>query len=281
MVLVNNVGPHYFSTMKIALLAGREFTAADTEKSPPVAIVNEAFARRFWPGQSALGRQLRAAGARPRELGPPVEVVGVVRDSKYYSLGEEPQPILYQSLGQAYSPELVLLIATTVPAPALINSVRQKLLNIDSALAADVRAMEENVETAFLPSRIAVLLTGTFGFVGLLLASAGVYGLIAYTAGQRRKEIGIRMAIGAEQSSIVRMVVRKAIVLSAYGLAAGTVFSAALAQVVKTFLIGVGAADPLTYSLSGIVVLGVAMAASLVPAVRAAKINPIETLRSE
>jgi ABC-type antimicrobial peptide transport system permease subunit len=163
----------------------------------------------------------------------------------------------------------------------MTDLVRRTLLNIDNTLLLDVKVIAENLEVGLLPARVAAGLTGPFGLLGLILASAGIYALVAFTVGQRRKEIGIRMAVGAGKGAVLRMILRKGMVLAVAGMAVGFVFSLGVSQLMRSFLIGIAPADPVTFVFAAIVIVAVAAMASWIPARRAAQIDPMETLRNE
>jgi len=278
---LNVVGPRYFETMGIPLLAGREFNSQDSEGAPFVVIVNETMARRFWQGpQSALGRRMRIE-ERGNVLSPYYEVVGVAKDSKYRSLGEEPQSFFYVSALQDYR-QMMVLHARTVGDPSLLRSaVRDRVLALDKGFMVEVATMRENLAASFLPARVAAIALGLVGLFGLSLAVVGMYGVISYAVSRRTGEIGLRMALGAESRDILRLVIGQGLRLTLIGVGVGATLALALSRLLSRLLIGVSAADPVTFLTVPLLLTAVAIFACWIPARRATKVDPMIALRCE
>jgi predicted permease len=272
-ITTNEVTPDYFALLGLEPLAGRVFHESDDERGRPVAVVNETMARRFWPGQEATGRQIRWPTG-----GTPIEVVGVVPDVRYATLGEEPAPYMYLPLAQDYAPAVTLHVRTAgEPAlPELVGEIRA----LDPDLAVfDPRSMQESVDQALWGARTAASLLPGFGLLALLLAATGVYAVTSQLLAQRRRELGLRVALGATPSSILSLVLRQSGRVVAAGLVVGSVLGLAALRLVEGLLYGVAPAQA-ALSLVGPALLGVAaLVASLVPARAAARMDPLATLR--
>jgi predicted permease len=280
LMYVNAVGPGHFKTLKIPLLRGRDFTDLDTAAAPNVAIVNETMAARFWPGKDAIGQRLLPleSDAAPADA---LVVVGVVRDSKYVTIGEEPRVFMYRPLGQAYTSQVTLLVrGAGAPADA-IAIVKREMHALDGGLALfGVSSLDEAISISLVPARIAGALLGTLGLFALVLAALGVYGVLSFLVRARTREIGIRVAIGATPRAVVTMVVRQAMIWTVTGMAIGLVLAAVAARLLGAVLYGVSPADPLTFG-SVIVLLGaVAGLAAVIPALRASRLDPLVALRA-
>lgn len=276
-VFANTVDNGYFETMAVPILRGRNFRESDTEGAPLVALVNDALARKYWPNQDALGKRFWLNDAQ----GPLVEIAGVVRNAKYLWLGESPTPFLYLPLAQHPQSRMTLMAQSIGDAASLVAPLRQMVREIDANQPVyNVRTMSE---LYLMRDNIAVMINevvGTMGLVGLLLAMVGLYGLMAYTVSRRTREIGIRMAIGADQSSVVRMVMRQGLTLAVIGLAIGLVGSF-FAEAGVQAIFGGTKQDPLAYLIVVPVLLAVTMVAAWVPARRASRVDPTRALRFE
>jgi predicted permease len=271
-------GPGFFETFRLPLRQGRAFEERDGAGAPLVAIVNESFARRYWPGQDPLGRQLRMRG----EQAPPMEVIGVARDGKYRTLGEEPRPFFYVPLLQDYDPSVTLVARTQGPPAELAALLPRRLAAVDPRVPAfDVKTMDEHLRFALLPARLAAAVLGLFGTVALLLAALGLYGVMSYVVSQRRREVGIRIALGARRSDVIRMVLGHGMRLTLIGAACGLVAAVALTRLVAGLLYGISPTDPWTLGSVTAVLAAVAFLACLVPARRAAGVDPVVALRFE
>ncbi len=269
------VTPGYFATMGIALQSGREFTARDDSAAVPGLVVNARFAERFWPGQEAVGRTVRTAG---REF----TVLGVVPTGKYLRLGEAPTAHMWFAQAQLWSAGMALLIRTTGDPNTVIPTLRREVTAIDPDLpVSNIRTMERHLGISLLPARLTGAALGIFGVLGLLLASVGMYGVMAYSVAQRRREIGIRMAIGAGHGDVVRLIMRQGLTLVLTGTVIGLACAWGASRLLRGILYGERTADPMTFVLVPLVLIGVAALATFVPARRAAAVDPAVTLRSE
>jgi len=274
----NVVAPNYFRTMGTTLLRGREFTEADREGAPGIAILNETLAARLWPNEDALGKRVSVAGPK----GPFLEVVGVARDSKYRTLSETPRPYVYLPLSQSYDPKMTLIVRTTGEPKAITPIVREQICALNANLPiADVQTLREQLELTLLPSRIAAWTLGSFGALALLLAGIGIYGVVSYGAAQRTREIGVRMALGAKEKDVLQLVLWDGLIVIGAGLAIGLLLATAATRVIASFLYGVGATDPLTFVAVPLLLGSVALLASYIPARRAVKVDPLVALRYE
>jgi predicted permease len=279
MIYVNAVGPGHFKTLHIVMLAGRDFTYADVTDAQRVAIVNETLAQRFWPGKSAIGQRVRPIGttADPREA---IEVVGVVRDSKYVTVGEPPRPFLYRPLAQAYTPRITMLVRATGAPMSVLSTIRREVRSLDAGLPVfNVVTLAEATSTSLLPAKIAGLLLSTLGVVALSLAALGIYAVLSYLVRARTREIGIRVAIGARPGAVARMVVRQAMVWTVIGAAFGLALALVLTRFLGGFLYAISPSDPLTFGGVTLLLVLIACAAAAVPAVRASRLDPLAALR--
>jgi predicted permease len=280
------VGPGHFEALGIPILRGRAFTPADGAAAPAVAIVNESFAARFWPGRDPIGLTLRMRG----EDGPPVEVVGLAKDSKYRSLTEEPMPFYYLPIAQDFA--FVERFARLFPLHVVVRgggdfaatgrAVAAALREIDPDLPVyPARPMAEHLGISALPSRVASLVFTAFGALGLFLASLGLYGVVAYAMARRTREIGVRMALGASRRDVLELGIRDGLTLALAGVGLGALLAAALGQGLRSLLFGLSPVDPVSFLLVPLLLAVVALAASAIPAARAARVDPVEALRHE
>jgi predicted permease len=271
------VDDKYFSTLGVPLLHGRNFTSGDTPSSAGVAIVNEAFVRRYWPGQDGLGRHFRSM----RLDGPEFEVVGVVGDYKVETVGELPTPYIHYALGQRQFTGNVLIARTSTDAAALLASMRREILSIEpNAIFLDSQRMDAQVAASLLPARLAAQTIGLVGLVATILAAIGLYGVIAYAVGRRTREIGIRMALGAAPGDVLRMVMGQGLSVAATGVGIGLLLAWIAARAIATTLYGVGAGDPAAWLTAVAVLIGSAALANYLPARRAARVDPSTALRT-
>jgi hypothetical protein len=269
-VVANRVTPGWFATVRIALVAGRDFSWDDRRGRPAVAIVDETLARQFWNG-AALGRHLRY-GSRS------LEIVGIVKDIKYRTLGEAPRPLIYLPLRQEYG-HFVTLHARTLDARTTAAVATTEMRRLWPDAEVHVESMDDAVAVAVLPARIGAAVTGAFAAIAVALAAFGVYGLVSFTVVQRRREIGIRRAVGATAADIVRLVLGHHASLVAAGLAIGVGAGAAGGTVLRSFLAGVGPTDPVALLAATGIVSGAALTATFLPAWRATRLDPMVTLR--
>jgi macrolide transport system ATP-binding/permease protein len=277
---MNKVAPGYFETMKIPVVKGRVFTERDDRRAPGVVVVNQAFARRYWPGQEALGQRIPNGGGDLRA--PSLEVVGVVSDGKYETLGEEPRPFFYAPLWQAYHPSASLIVRTTGSPESETAAVRSAVERLDANLPVyDVKTMTQHLEIKLLPARMAGTVLGVFGLLALSLAALGLYGVVSYSVSQRTREIGVRVALGARPRDVVKMVIGQGMRLTAIGLVIGVAAAWGLSRLLSGMLYGVSAADPVTFAGVTFLLAAVAFFACYLPARRAARVQPMVALRHE
>src|SRR5262245_52831758 len=276
------VGLDYLRTMGTRLVRGRDFTAQDTSVAPRVAIINERMASRFFPNEDPLGKRLRVLAPRAGESNAPFcEIVGIAEDVTF-NLGENPDPAVYRPLAQQSSRWLTLVVHTKGDPKAQIAAVRSAVQAIDDNLPAqEIKTLEEIVGLQFWPARMLAGLLAVLGSVGLLLASVGVYGVMSYAVTQRTREIGVRMALGAQSRDVLKLIVRQGVELTLAGAAIGLALSFAATRLVASLLYGVGATDPITFIFVPSFLLGVAVVACYLPARRGTKVDPILALRSE
>jgi predicted permease len=271
-----SVDPEYFATLGVPLLQGRNFNAADTPTSARVAIVNDAFARTYFPGASAVGRRFRLRGID----GPEFEIVGIVTDYKVQTVGEPPTPCIHYSMSRRPFTGQVVFARTSADPNALIAAIRREFLSIEpNTVFLDSQTMGTQVDTTLLPARLAAQAIGLVGLVATLLAAIGLYGVIAYAVARRTREIGIRMALGAEPSGVLGMIMRQGMGVTAVGLAAGSLLAWIAGRAISAGLYGVGAADPFAWAGAVGVLLGAALLANYIPARRAAHVDPSTALR--
>ena len=272
----NVVGPEYFDVMRVPLVNGRGFTASDREGAPQVAVVNETFAARYWPGQDPIGKRLTSfSGATS------IEIVGVARDGRYQTLTEAPLPYIYRPFLQDYE-EMTLHVRLARDTGSFLPLLRREIRAVDSQLPI-LRLASMRSATAFAtwPQRIAATLLGACAALALLLAAVGLYGVVAYAVSRRTREIGIRMALGAGRHAVVRMVLAGSMKVVAIGLAIGFALSLAAGRAIESFLGDVSSADPVALVAAPLVMIACALVASWLPARRAARIDPMKALREE
>ena len=274
----NIVEPEYFSTLRIPLVRGRDFTRADNPTSPRVAIVNAAFARRAWGDTDPIGRTVRSEAP----FGEATEwtIVGVAADAKLVSLASAGEPYIYVPFGQMYMPRMSVLARRS--SGSAIPQIRALVRELNPNLPVTVAMPLATVTSVMLvPVRIAAWVAGTLGVLGLLLSAIGIYGLTAFSVGRRAREIGIRIALGAEAGQVLRLVLRQAAVLACLGIAAGVVLAVIGSRLLASLLFGVSTLDPVTFGAACLLIAGATMIASFIPARRATKVAPIVALRVE
>ena len=275
---VASVSPEYFQAVNVPIVAGRAFTPADRPDTPRVAVVNETMARRFWPGQNAVGQRFHSRDAQ----GPVFEIVGVAADHKVSTVGEPPTPFMHVARSQQWNAYSAIIARTRGDADALLRDMRREINAVEPTLAfVEKQTMAGEVAMTMFPIRAGAWLVSIVGAVAMLLAAVGLYGVIAYSVARRTREIGIRMALGASQSSVVASVMRHGLVIAVVGLAVGAVVAVPAAQQLKSALYGVGATDVVSWTGAAVVLLLVSALANLIPAWRASRVHPSEALRTE
>ena len=275
--MIDVVEPGYFQAVRIPLLRGRAFTGEDSDGAPLVAVVNETMARRFWSGSSPIGARVRFFGDNA-----PVEIVGVVKDSTYITLGEPPRLMVYLSLPQNYSPAVTLWVHTTGEPEAMLGVVRREVQSLDrDVLLSDLQTTPQVIHESLWAPRLGAILFAAFGALAGLLTVLGVYGVISYSVGQRTREIGIRMALGARPRDVLWQVLAEGMIVVFWGLVLGLLATVTITGVLKSLLFGVSARDPLTLAEVAAVLLVTALAACAAPALRATRIHPMAALREE
>ena len=281
-VQLNEVSDGYFATMGIPILAGRDFNSGDTPTSPKVAIVNLELARSFLGGVSAIGRHFRTQYFYGMRFDPPVEIIGIVANTKQSTLDEVDQPIVYLGLHQNPRPGLLnFALRSERPLAALVPSAKAAIAEIDPRLPVELTTMKQQLDESLRLPRTLGLLSGFFGALALLLASIGLYGIMSYTVARRRHEIGVRIALGAAPAHVIRMVLGDVARIVIAGVAAGALLSLAVTRLVSKFLFGVEPNDPATLVLSAFTLVAVAIGAAMIPARRAARVNPMTVIRAE
>jgi predicted permease len=275
---VNVVSVKYFQTMGIKILRGRDFTTEDREGTPGVTIVNESFARRYFAAQEVLGKRVSFRGI----AGPWTEIIGIVRDSKYRMLSETPRPYVYQPLAQNHETGMALHARAEGDPKLLVSLVRGELQALDRNLPlTDLQPLTELLNSALFPARMGAALLTVFGALALLLASIGLFGVVSYAVLRRSREIGIRMALGAQRKDVLGMVLREGMTLVGIGTLIGWVTAAALSRLLAGFLRGISAMDPKTFAGIPLLLAAVAALANYLPARRAANVDPMVALRYE
>ena len=269
------VGPDYLRTLRTPLLSGRDLTSQDTVATEPVAIVNQAMVDRYWPGQSVIGKRIQVGRGH-------YTVVGVVANGKYRRLTYEPAPLVLLPLMQRYENEVILHLRTSGDPLALDTAMERTVAELNPNLPLfNVATLRESMQMGSVFERIVVVFAGSFGMLALILAIVGIYGVVAYTTRQRTHEIGIRIALGATKANVFREVLGQGLRLTLIGLMVGVAVSLFLTRFLRGILFGVGTSDWITYVCVGGVLCVVAMVACLIPARRAACIDPMKALRTE
>jgi len=275
----NIVSPEYFATMGLPIVEGRAFNAHDDENAPKVAVVTTQFAKRLWPRQSAIGKRFKIG-----KNGPQLEVVGVSGDIQYFSIGEAPKPFFFRPYAQHYRSSFTINVHAAAEPAALMKQLRASIASLDPTLPVfDVRSFEDHILNgrALLGTRVGAWFAAVFGALALVLASVGVYGLISYSVAQRRREIGIRVALGARAGAVVRLVVRQGITIAIVGVLLGLAMAFGVTGLLSKLLYGVAPHDPLILGGVALTLAAVGAAASLIPARRAASVDPLIALRAE
>lgn len=276
----NSIDPGYLRTMRVPLLRGRDFRDSDNEKAPPVAIVNQAMASRFWPNEDPIGKRFSLKGTG----GPFIEVVGVAHDGQYFFLSPDSSPYFYVPFAQNPSAFAALQLRSWIPPELLIQNVQQEINKLAPDLPAiDIHTMDQTVHglAGMFIFRLAAALAATMGTLGLILAVVGVYGVVSFSVTRRTQEIGIRIALGAERDDIIKLVSRQGLRLVTAGVLVGVVVALVLTRAMGKLLMGVSAADPATYAVVASLLSAVVLLACYIPARRATAVDPMVALRYE
>jgi predicted permease len=272
---VNTVSPAYFETLRIGMVAGRSFNGGDREGAPPVVVINQTAARQIWPGENALGKQISDGRLT-------YEVVGIAADGKYRSIGESQRAMVFKAFPQAHSSLATLVVRTPPGAPRIDRQVRELALALDPDLPVQTNApYAQVIGVSLLPNRAAAGLTGALGIVALALAAAGLLGVLSYAVSRRTREIGIRIALGANAGDVYKLVMKEGARLTAIGLAIGLPLAFAAALLIRSMLYGLSPADPLTLGGTAALFIVVGLIASYLPATRATRTDPMNALRAE
>lgn len=271
-----SVSPGYLQSMGIPLLKGRDFTYNENRLAPDALIVNQAFARKAWPGEDPIGKMMPVRGTDRKG-----QVVGVVATGKYRTLGEDPRPFVFFSLLQNYEPRVAVVIRTSVPPAAMVETVRHEMAEIDPALAVEAQTLKEHLKLALFPAEAAGTLLGSFGLLALALAVVGLYGMLAYSVGQRTREIGIRTALGAQSNDVLKLVMLQGIKLAGIGMTIGLAASLFCTRLLAFLLYGVSPTDPVAFAGVTAAFFVIVLLATYLPARRATKVDPIVALRYE
>ncbi|HEY0764864.1 MAG TPA: ABC transporter permease [Pyrinomonadaceae bacterium] len=280
-IVTRVISPSYFDTMSIPLLKGRQLTDQDTNKSPDVVVISETMARRYWPGEEAVGKRIAVGTVRSPEDW--IQVIGVVKDVRQFELNAEPKPQMYLTYRQyGFFDARDLVVKTDVDPASMASTVRKAVWEIDKDQpVSNIRTMEDILADSIARQRFSMLLLAIFASVALVLAAVGIYGVMSYSVAQRTHEIGIRMALGAQTGAVLKLAVGYGLKLVIAGIAIGLVAAFALTRVMATLLFGVTATDPTTFTLISLLLVAVAAIASYIPARRATRVNPIIALRYE
>jgi putative ABC transport system permease protein len=273
------VSHDYFQTLGVELIKGRIFTAEDTRDSPPVIVINDVLAQRYFPNEDPLGKRLQETPTSPS-----LEIIGIVRHVEHYKLDgqDSAQPQFYTSFNQRPNSRVNLLVRTEVEPLSLTSAIRAQIVALNKEQAVfNVRTMEQSIAQSIATRRFSMLLLVVFALVALALASLGIYGLLSYTVTQRAREIGVRMALGAQRRDVLKLVIGQGMKLTLAGVALGLVASVALTRTMKNLLFGVSPTDPVTLVAIALLLTVVALLACWNPARRATRVDPVVTLRHE
>jgi putative ABC transport system permease protein len=277
-IMTNVISPGYFKTMQIPVLEGRDFDDRDVPKSQRVVILNQKMAETLWPGESAVGKRI-TIGTENRDLW---EVVGVVKTGKYRTLAEDAKPFFYYSMGQRRPSPMAMVVRASVDPRSLVGAIRSEVQAIDRRVPlSGVKTMDQHKTYALWAPNMAASFSVAFAVVAILLSAVGLYSVMAYVVSQRTREVGIRMALGANRGDVMKMITRQGMRLAAVGVVIGLLLALALAQVLSSLLIGVSGYDVTTFILVPALLSAVALLACYLPARRATKVDPLVALRYE
>jgi len=275
--VVFTVDSDYLGAIGIPLVEGRTFNDSDGDASLPVAMINEALARAHWPGGNALGHRFQFAGEKTAR-----QVVGIVKNANYTTLGEAAQPCVYLPLRQNFAGGMILYVRSQGDPAAVLPAVQRQVADLDPNIRiSDVRTGAKLIEQVLFGPRVGVALLGVFGLLALLLASVGLYGAMAYSVTRRRKEIGLRMALGATRAAVLRVVLRDGMALVCYGTLAGLAACLLIGRALSRALFGLSAADPVSLAAASLELILVALVACYLPARSATQIDPLTALREQ
>lgn len=271
------IAANYFETLNTPLVRGRDFTVRDDESAPKVVIINETMARTFWQGEDAIGKRLYFG--RPDK---PFEVVGIAKDSRYNSFGQAPEPYVYVPVYQRMKDDQTLILRTSGEPRLMIPVLQREIRDMGGDLPIfDFRTLDDISKLQLIPVQAAATLLGALGVIGLVVATIGIYGVTSFTFNQRRHEIGIRMALGAQRSDVLMLVIREGLGLALIGIVIGVVVALGITQFMSRFLYGISALDPFTFLAVSVILVSVALIASFIPARKAANVNPMDAIRYE
>jgi putative ABC transport system permease protein len=278
---MNVVGPDFFRTMGIRLVRGRAFTWDDRDGAPGVTVINEALARRLWPGADPIGRRMWSGNPRGADV--PLEVVGVVADGRYYrGWRRADQPFMFLPSGQTYFPTMALVVRGRPGAVPTLADVRREVRALEPrALVVRLQTVRAAMADAIALERMGTKLLSLFGLLALTLAAVGVYGVVSFAATERTREMGVRMALGAARGEILRLMLARSLRSVVVGIAVGVAAALALARLIASLLFGVGPADPVTFAAVAAALVAVGLLASYIPARRATRVDPVAALRAE
>ncbi len=272
------VSPGYFDTMGIRLVRGRTFSEADRADAMPVAIVSELYAQRYFPGEDPIGRRVSFAW----DMEGSQQIVGVVGDVRHEGLDVSPEPTVYVNYKQRPATAFSVVVKSHVPSPQIAADIRESVRAVDASRPVDtIRTLDEVIGIAIGPRRMALQVIVGFALIAMVLAAVGVYGVASYSAQQRTKEIGLRVALGAQATDVIALVIRKHLILTLIGVASGLVGSIAVRQVIDAYLVSVTSTDPRTFLIASALIGGVTLMASYLPIRRALRLGPMRALQSE
>lgn len=272
-----HAGPNFFHTMQTRILEGRDFSERDTPGSQKVVIIDQALANRLFPHRDALGEKIRR-----RSDGPWFTIVGITENGKYQSLNDTRQPAVFWPLSQTYSLNTTLVARSPLPANALIATLRKAVHQMDPTVPIYAAGtLEQHLLLPLTPARVAASVLGSFGFLAVVLAAAGIYGSMAYSVARRTREIGIRVALGATRQNVLKLVLSRAAIVLAAGICVGLAAALATGDLFRAVLYGISPMDPLTYIVAVLLMIAVGLLAAFTPAQRAVRIDPTQALREE
>ncbi|HSO74239.1 MAG TPA: FtsX-like permease family protein, partial [Blastocatellia bacterium] len=278
---IRTIGLDYFKTLGIPLINGRDFTERDDQNAPAVIIVNEAFARKFFPGEDPIGKHIKPGISAGDEDSPMREIVGVFGNVKHMSLSAETDPEAYEPHAQLTF-DMAVLVRTESDPLTIVSAVQREIKAMDKDLPAyNIRTMDQFLAASVAHPRFNTLLLTLFAGMALLLTAVGLYGVMSYSVNQRTHEIGIRMALGADRSDVLKLVVGQGMTLTAIGVGVGLTGAFFLTRVLESFLFGVSSTDPATFAAIALLLVAVALVACFVPARRATRVDPMVALRYE